>query len=124
MTMRAAIFLISLAALAGCRGYSLDMSGLEDYAHQSTEESCEAASVTTLVRWASPGMEDAQRGLTMTDATYAMQKAFAETNRRLNMTELDHASTRHMLPAGRGMTMTELESSVSEATDPDDHKIK
>lgn len=124
MAMRVALFLIGLVALAGCRGYSLDMSGLETYAVERTDRTNDRLSMSSLDRSVSPALENASDGLTMTDAGLGFERATAKTNERLNMTELDRASAKYLEPAGHGMTMSDLDRAVSGPLDPDNHKIK
>jgi hypothetical protein len=124
--MRYYAFLIgvSVVLLAGCRGYSLDMSGLEAYSHENADDTNDRLSMSALDRAASPGMEDAGRGLTMADAESSFMRATEKTNERLNMSNLDRLSNEHVKPASDGLTMSDLEKAVSGPTDPDNHKIK
>jgi hypothetical protein len=125
--MRAFAFsLLCLGALVGgCRGYSLDMSGLDTYADgQARDAASSRWTMSDLDRASSCHVEPAGRGLTMSDADAATSSSLDETNRRLSMSRLERLSTKHVEPTGDGLSISDLERVTSRRLDPDNNKIR
>ncbi|MBX3475015.1 MAG: hypothetical protein KF754_11580 [Planctomycetes bacterium] len=118
------ILLCFCALLAGCRGYSLDMSGLNEYSGHKQDDASERFSMSALDRAASPGLEESSRGRTLADADYITSREMDRTNDRLSMSRLDRLSTRHVEPTGDGIGIADLERVTSRKLDPDNNKIR
>lgn len=120
-----AYILIALCALtAGCRGYSLDMSGLDTYSSEKTDSTNDKLSMGTLERASTHALNDAAESTSVAAADRAMSAATEKTNDRLSIGNLERLSTKHLEPAGDGLTLSKLDAASSAALDPDKHKIR
>lgn len=118
------LLLLACALLGGCRGYSLDMSGLNDYSSDETGDSGDRFSMSALDASTEEGLERSSRGLTVGDADSTMSRELEATNDRLSMSRLNRMSGKHVEPAGEGMGIGDLERVTSRKLDPDNNKIK
>ncbi len=112
------------ALLGGCRGYSMDMSGLNDYSGEQTGDSGDRWSMSSLDEVSEGPLERSSEGLTVGDVDSSMSKSLDETNTRLSMSRLDRLSAEKVEPTGEGLSLADLERITSRKLDPDNNKIK